>query len=247
MKVWITPILSPDSIRKGQWQKEQPQKTYLRRVKQVLNRGDESYPEMDINSPPPRTNLFPTPDEIEDFVRETLDGLQSHIVDRNKNQYRSNQSGHRGNQIRSGKVGAHSWTHISCDIESAGTHIICIGLTQLCLPSGKIGRTICVWFRKRGGDCWWPSDGSDLRHIVGSLFVLFRDPGVGWVFHNGVTFDVPILEEIGFDIQGDLLDTLVLQHTAYSEMQKGLAFCATLWLWSKNWKVAIKDEEDEKG
>ena len=32
-----------------------------------------------------------------------------------------------------------------------------------------------------------------------------------------------------------------------SEMQKGLAFCATLWLWSKNWKVAIKDEEDEKG
>lgn len=222
MKVWITPILSPDSIRKGQWQKEQPQKTYLRRVKQVLNRGDESYPEMDINSPPPRTTLFPTPEEIEDFVEETLDGKLRPVQNAR-------------------------WTHISCDIESAGTHIICIGLTQLCLPSGKIGRTICVWFRKRGGDCWWDSDNINLRHIVGSLFVLFRDPSVGWVFHNGVTFDVPILEEIGFDIQGDLLDTLVLQHTAYSEMQKGLAFCATLWLWSKNWKVAIKEEEDEKG
>ena len=228
MRVWITPILSPDSIRKGQWQKEQPQKTYLRRVKQVLNRGDESYPEMDINSPPPRTTLFPTPDEIEDFVEETLDGIFRPVQNASRQQ-------------------AGRWTHISCDIESAGTHIICIGLTQLCLPSGKIGRTICVWFRKRGGDCWWDSDNSDLRHIVGSLFVLFRDPGVGWVFHNGVTFDVPILEEIGFEIQGDLLDTLVLQHTAYSEMQKGLAFCATLWLWSKNWKVAIKDEEDEKG
>ncbi len=240
MRVWITPILSPDSIRKGQWQKEQPQKTYLRRVKQVLNRGDESYPEMDINKPPPRTNLFPTPDEIEDFVKETLGGSQG-----NRSIQKDLDSGlgsGTGTKIRTG-----GWTHISCDIESAGTHIICIGLTQLCLPSGKIGRTICVWFRKRGGDCWWDSDNSDLRHIVGSLFVLFRDPGVGWVFHNGVTFDVPILEEIGFEIQGDLLDTLVLQHTAYSEMQKGLAFCATLWLWSKNWKVAIKEEEDEKG
>ncbi len=246
MKVWVTPILSPDSIRKGQWQKEAPQKTYLRRVRQVLNKGDESYPVMDINSPPPRTTLFPTPVEIEEFVEETRGGTS------NRSEF-SQQGSHRENR-RTGGTSLLSeipsrpgWTHIACDIESAGTHIICIGLTQLSLPSGEIGRTICVWFRKRGGDCWWPDDGDSLRHIVGSLYVLFRDPGVGWVFHNGVTFDVPILEEIGFEIEGELLDTLVLQHTAYSEMQKGLAFCATLWLWSDNWKVAIKEEEDEKG
>jgi len=229
MQVWVTPILSPESIRKGQWQKEQPQKTYLRRVKQVINKGDESYPLMDINSPPPRTTLFPTKEEIRDFVEETLDGkVRIHTA-------------------RTRQTKDFVWTHISCDIESAGTHIICIGLTQLSLPSGEIGRTICVWFRRRGGSCWWDNDSDSLQHIVGSLFVLFRDPNVGWVFHNGVTFDVPILEEIGFEIEGELLDTLVLQHTAYSEMQKGLAFCATLWLWSANWKVAIKEEEDEKG
>jgi len=231
MQIWVTPILSPDSIRKGQWQKEQPQKTYLRRVKKVINKGDESYPLMDINSPPPRTNLFPEPDEIENFVRETLNGCNDRLGFSNTKSERK----------------CSLWTHVSCDIESAGTHIICIGLTQLSLPSGEIGRTICVWFRRRGGDCWWPDDGNSLQHIVGSLFVLFRSPDVGWVFHNGVTFDVPILEEIGFEIEGELLDTLVLQHTAYSEMQKGLAFCATLWLWSANWKVAIKEEEDEKG
>lgn len=67
------------------------------------------------------------------------------------------------------------------------------------------------------------------------------------MFHNGVSHDVPILEELGFEVQGRLLDTMFLSHVAYPEAPKGLQHCATLHLWAPVWKSLTEETDEEEG
>ena len=132
---------------------------------------------------------------------------------------------------------------VSIDIENAGSHIICIGCTALSLETGEIGWSVCARFRRRGGGLWWKSN-RDLLGAIEWLYDLLQREEVAKVFHNGVVYDVPILEELGFTVRGRLIDTLNLAHCAYPELSKGLQFCATLYLWSPCWKL-LSDEADE--
>jgi len=132
---------------------------------------------------------------------------------------------------------------VSIDIENAGPHIICIGFTNLSINSGAIGGTICLRFRRRGGGTYWKSR-SELLDVVQWLYAVLDDPRLGKVFHNGVVYDVPILQSLGFRVRGRLIDTLNLQHACYPEMSKGLQFTATLYNWAPCWK-RLTDEEDE--
>ncbi len=139
------------------------------------------------------------------------------------------------------------WDALSHDLENAGPHIICDGMTQLKLETGEIGRSLCLRFRVRGGGLYWHNP-RQLEGAVAWLWWVLADPGVAKVFHNGVTHDVPILEDVGFTVEGRLVDTLCLQHTAYVEMSKGLQYCATLYNEAPVWKsLTDGDEEDEKG
>lgn len=146
------------------------------------------------------------------------------------------------------RPGADGFDAVSIDIENAGPHIICVGLTALHLSSGSIGRTVCLRFRRRGGGLWFRSR-RELLEAVGWLDVLLSWSDVAKVFHNGVTHDIPILEELGFTVAGRLIDTMVLAHTCYPELPKSLQFCATLYLWSPCWKTLVdeKDEDEGKG
>ncbi len=133
---------------------------------------------------------------------------------------------------------------VSIDIENAGPHIICIGFTGFSLD-GNIGSSICVRFRKRGGGLWHSR--KELVATVGWLFQLLNRTEISKVFHNGVTYDIPILEELGFKVRGRLIDTLNLQHCCYPEDRKSLQYCATLYLWSPAWKTSIEEADDEEG
>lgn len=138
------------------------------------------------------------------------------------------------------------WDFVGVDIENAGRHIICIGFTQLSLDTGEIGRTICVRFRRRGGGCYWDST-DRLRSVVESLDDLLGNSDIGLVFHNGTTHDVPILEDVGFKVRGRLIDTMLLAHTANSEIPKSLQFTATLKLWSPAWKLLVQTDDEDEG
>ena len=139
------------------------------------------------------------------------------------------------------------WDALSHDLENAGPHIICDGMTQLRLDTGEIGQSLCLRFRVRGGGLYWSSE-QKLAEAAGWLWWVLADPEVAKVFHNGVTHDVPILEDIGFTVAGRLIDTMQMQHTAYSEMPKGLQYCATLYNEAPVWKALTDgDEEDETG
>ena len=214
MSVYINPILHPSGIIRGRWSLEPCQIKYLTRINKCI-REQSPPPLVDINLPPPRCELFPTPVQIAGFVSETQGG---------------------------------EWDTIGVDIENAGRFIICIGITQLSLDTGEIGRTVVVRFRRRGGKLWWSNDG-DLGMVVESCDDLLGDPDIGMVFHNGTTHDVPILEEVGFRVRGRLIDTMLLAHTAWSEIPKSLQFTSTLHIWAPVWKLLTEtgDEEEGKG
>ena len=137
---------------------------------------------------------------------------------------------------------------VSVDIENAGPHVICIGFTAVSLRTGTTGTTICVRFRQRGGGLYWKSR-QELLSVVEWLYDLLDMDKVAKVFHNGVVYDVPILQGLGFRVRGRLIDTMNLAHACYPEMPKGLQFCATLYLWSPCWKLLTEegDEGDGKG
>ena len=70
---------------------------------------------------------------------------------------------------------------------------------------------------------------------------------MGLVFHNGISYDIPLLERYGFEVRGLLVDTMWLAHHCYSELPKGLQFLATQYCWAPVWKSLVdeKDEGDE--
>jgi hypothetical protein len=138
------------------------------------------------------------------------------------------------------------WDALSHDLENAGPHIICDGMCQLNTSTGAIGRSLCLRFRRQGGDLYWTDWDS---HVAACEFLyrVLSDPETGKVFHNGVTHDVPVLEQLGFTVAGRLMDTMIMMHTAYSEFQKGLQFCATFWNMSPVWKVLVQESDEAEG
>lgn len=138
---------------------------------------------------------------------------------------------------------------ISHDLETAGQFIICDGLTPVCTRTGRVGHTLVLRFRGAYGVRWWSSWAEHLRAVEWYAKVL-ADPSVCFVGHNVVGFDIPILFAHGFEIPGVIIDTMVLMSRAYPEMQKGLQFCATLFLWAPAWKRQIKEgagDDEVKG
>lgn len=132
---------------------------------------------------------------------------------------------------------------VSVDTEEAGLYLLCVGLTQLDLSTGEVGSTLNIPFRLQGGVLAYPSE-DQLREMVVAFGEIMEDPRVAKGFHNGVTHDVPILRHLGFEVEGPLLDTMVLAHLAYPELKKSLQHTATLYCGASHWKSLV-DEDDE--
>lgn len=138
---------------------------------------------------------------------------------------------------------------LAVDIESAGRHLICVGLTRL----SDLGY-LCVRFRKEGGYLYWPSF-TQLYQAVEWLDNLLGDPSIPLYFHNGQAFDVPELTHFtyqdgewhGFRLAGftDLgYDTMLVQLTAMAGFPKSLQFCATYHLGFPVWKTLVSEDEE---
>lgn len=79
------------------------------------------------------------------------------------------------------------------------------------------------------------------------LAELLEDASIAKLFHNGVAFDIPELEELGFTVAGPIYDSLVLSHHLYPEFKKGLQYRATLHCGAPVWKSLVEEDEDEEG
>lgn len=135
---------------------------------------------------------------------------------------------------------------ISHDLETAGQFIICDGLTPFHVESGRCGRSLCLRFRGHGGSRWFRTYREHCA-AVDWLGRALAHPGVAFVGHNVVGFDIPILLDHGFTIEGPIIDTMVLQSRAYPELQKGLQFCATMFVGAPAWKGMVKEQDEGEG
>lgn len=136
------------------------------------------------------------------------------------------------------------WDGVSLDLETAGDHIICCGVTPL-MWDGTLGTALCWRVLKRGGRQWWHRD--ELARAARWFAGVLEDPRLAKVFWNGVTFDVPVLERNGFEVRGRLVDGMVMMHTVYAEMPKGLQSTATLFLGAPAWKGMVREDPKEDG
>jgi len=128
------------------------------------------------------------------------------------------------------------------DIENAGNHLTVIGCLRLC-----DSRSVILHFRGMGGALSGPSY-SELRFRIRFLYELLADPEITLIFQNGCCHDIPILEGIGFRVEGYCFDTLVGAHAAWPECPKDLQFLAKTYPDEPipAWKHLIDAEEDGK-
>jgi hypothetical protein len=132
---------------------------------------------------------------------------------------------------------------VAYDIENAGPHMICIGMYGLDLETWEVGAGLCLPFKLQGGRDYW-QHWKDHLEATRWLGELLGDHGIASLFHNGITFDVPVLEELGFKVEGRMLDTMVMAHYLYPEMKKGLQYLSTLYLGAGVWKSLVEEEKD---
>ncbi len=74
---------------------------------------------------------------------------------------------------------------------------------------------------------------------------LLADPDIIKVFHNGLWFDVPILQRYGFKVEGPIEDTRDARRVLSSTSKLSLAYCTSIYADADPWKQ--DDEDDSKG
>lgn len=133
---------------------------------------------------------------------------------------------------------------MSLDLETCGDHLICAGMTAFEMEGPQVGATLCLRFRLRSGVLAW--NRRELPAIAEAFYDLLSDPEVGKLLHNGINFDLSLLETNGFQVEGPVWDTMALWHTAYSEFPLALQWLSTLFLGMPVWKTLVDVDEDEK-
>jgi len=128
---------------------------------------------------------------------------------------------------------------VTCDIEAAGPHLVCIGFCKLDDLS-----TVVVRFRKKGA-VMWDADWDVRRAKVEWVYGVLASPDIPKVFHNGQAYDIPMLTTMGFDVSNYAGDTMLMAHVAYPEMPKGLEYLGVLYARVPGWKHLTRDYQGE--
>lgn len=128
------------------------------------------------------------------------------------------------------------------DVENAGPHLVCCGVLRLQPDTLAPDRGVCWRFRRQGGAPWWDAWEDHLQAVT-LLDRILGDRRVMKVGHFVIQHDFPLLLELGFALDGPLLDTSALCHAVHSELPKGLQFLATAFCGAPRWKD-IPDEKD---
>lgn len=118
----------------------------------------------------------------------------------------------------------------ACDIETKYGMIEMIGFSA----SPTNAMVVPFWDRSRGGS-YWPSPAieRDARRLVAGIL---EDPSITKIFQNGL-YDLQYIIKEGFRPRGCREDTMLLHHSIYPEMQKGLGFLGSVYTSEPAWKM----------
>jgi hypothetical protein len=124
---------------------------------------------------------------------------------------------------------------VSCDIESAGDRITCIGFA----PSNRIALVVPFDDARRESRSYWPDSASERAawEVVRSIL---EDPTIPKLFQNGA-FDIAFLwRSMRIKVYGASEDTMLLSHAQQPEMLKGLGFLGSTFSDERSWKGMAK-------
>lgn len=136
---------------------------------------------------------------------------------------------------------------IAFDIETTQNFVRCLGLSDaigsaICIPfvrnatQPKIGSTILPFLAEgygsnsaRVGLNWNYWSEEEEREILNATQKLFEIKDIEFVAQNA-PFDTTVLEsQLGLQVRGRILDTMLMHHCVYPELPKGLDFLASIY------------------
>ncbi len=134
-----------------------------------------------------------------------------------------------------GRAGKVQW--LSPDIETASGQITCIGFAR------NAGEAMVVpfWDRSKPGYNYWADPGLELR-AWNCVDRLLKSP-IPKVGQNFI-YDLQYLTKVGIQPAELIADTMLLHHSLFPELQKGLGFLGSIYTGESSWKLLRKRKAD---
>lgn len=128
---------------------------------------------------------------------------------------------------------------LSCDIETKMGTITCIGFaesrdTAMVIPFARLGKE----------PHYWPNAWQEER--AWNLVLRILRSGIPKLFQNGM-YDLQYLLRMGFKVNNVREDSMLLHHSIFPELQKGLGFLGSIYTNEPAWKLMRKHRGDEVG
>jgi hypothetical protein len=137
-------------------------------------------------------------------------------------------------ELRAWRAGFAPGEEVILDVEAAGRVLRMIGLCRLSDLA-----YVAIWFRAEGGEPWpYP----DYAGVVEFLYDLLADESVPKLAHNHF-YDWEQLEEVGFEVNGTGMDSLLALHIGYPEMRKRLESVSLLCSGISGWKAYLRSPD----
>lgn len=128
---------------------------------------------------------------------------------------------------------------LSPDIETASGQITCIGFAR----SISDAMVIPFWDRSKSDWCYWP-DAHTERRALDCVARLLESP-IPKVGQNFI-YDTQYLTRYGIRPRNVTEDTMLLHHSLFPEMQKGLGFLGSIYTSESSWKLLRKRKADSE-
>jgi len=140
------------------------------------------------------------------------------------------------------KTHIYTASRVSVDIETKNGQITCVGVGV----SPQLSIVIPFWDKRKNDWNYWPDAASE-RAAWGFIRDLLANPNIQIVGQNFL-YDIQYLYRVmGFKILGEIHDTMLMHHSMYPELEKGLGFLGSIYCNEMSWKhLRTKGQEELK-
>lgn len=129
--------------------------------------------------------------------------------------------------------------YLSPDVETAQRQIICCGFAR----STSEAMVIPFWDRTKPGYSYWPDFQSEKRAF--QCMARLLESEIPKIFQNGI-YDIQYFTRYGIQPKNCHHDTMLLHHSIFPEMQKGLGFLGSVYTNESSWKLLRKRKADSE-
>jgi hypothetical protein len=119
---------------------------------------------------------------------------------------------------------------LSVDIETKAGMIECVGFAR----SRSEAMVVPFIDRRFPGASYWPNEGDEIAAWRWVQYLL--DLPCPKLFQNGL-YDISYFARMGLTVRNATEDTMLLHHSLFPELQKGLGFLGSIYTSESGWKI----------